>query len=155
MTTKNEPLTSWNCDVCHQQIADSEVGNVIWRGDNIHQVADFQIVHKSMDGYACDPGHESGWNNSYEIGHFLSHTGRAFLLSWLTRGPIMAKPQHPMVTDFDQYADLFHRVQTPWYEEARPHCQSPQVVSDYSESGPDGPYEPIALERIASGEALI
>ena len=25
---------------------------------------DFQIVHKSMDGFACDPGHESGWDNN-------------------------------------------------------------------------------------------
>jgi hypothetical protein len=51
--------------------------------------------------------------------------------------------------DFDEFVDLFRRMQTPWYEEARRHFRCVGVKEKFGEVGTDEAYVPELLRAIA------
>jgi hypothetical protein len=56
------------------------------------------------------------------------------------------------VRDFDRFADLVRRTQTPWYEEARPFWQTEHTQHWLADANEVAPYSPHVLERIAGQE---
>ena len=90
-----------------------------WREDDFRGF-DFKIVHKNMDGYECDTGAKAGFTSSVDIEHYLGSVGQAALLAHLSLGPMAGRSDMwPRVKDFDGFVDVFRRLQTPGYEEAR------------------------------------
>jgi hypothetical protein len=137
-----EPLTAWLCDTCGEAIASGNLGNVVWHSDQEFRKHDFRIVHKG----ACDPDRRM---QSLGISDLVGPAGQAHLLSWLSYGKIMNHTGPLRVVDIDAYTDLFRRLQTPWYEEARPYFQSASVKDGWGDANEVAPYEPYALQRIA------
>jgi len=52
------------------------------------------------------------------------------------------------VKDFSEFFDLFHRVQTPYYEEARKYFNCPEVLDYFSDDNEVHPYLPETLKKI-------
>lgn len=149
------PLTSWTCDTCGDLIDDPARGLVTWRdavGDSPPRAAtDFQIVHKNMEGRSCDPGASAGYLQSIELKSMLGPAGQARLLALLTAGPLKGEPGPTVaVADFDSFVDVFRRLHTEWYEEARPHFADPQTAARLDDANEVYPYLPEVLKRIAT-----
>src|SRR5262249_32907976 len=110
-----KPLTSWTCDVCGDVIERVEEGYVVWKSDGA-KAADFKIIHQGK----CD--HERDDHNaSAALADFLGDNGLAYILSFLSAGPVqsaLGRRPHCEITDFDEFVDFFRRVQLPYYEEA-------------------------------------
>lgn len=146
------PLQSWTCDSCGGQIDDANMSLVVWREDEQGRGYDYQIVHKNTDGRKCDPGDQGGFEDSLEVSNFLGPNGASELLAMLSNGPIANSAQGmPEVANFDQFVDLFRRLQTPWYEEARSRFAEDDIQEDFGSASPAYPYHPDNLERIAKG----
>jgi hypothetical protein len=151
MTTQSnkKPLTTWTCDTCGEDITNTGQGVVVWRHDNAYRGYDFRIVHKDLNGeFQCDPGKEAGFVQNLDLFAFLGADGQARLLALLSAGPVMDSSE-VRVADFDSWVDLFRRVQTPWYEEARVHWDSDHTQHWLSDATQAYPYTPDVLERIA------
>jgi hypothetical protein len=134
--------------MCGQDITDPSMALVTWQSDRGSNAREFRIVHKGM----CDPGADVGYVQSVELGNFLGPDGVAYLLSMLSLGPLKGPGESmPEVSDFDGYVDLFRRVQTPWYEEARRRFDEEAVINWLSDASEVLPYHPDVLERIARG----
>lgn len=154
-------MTAWACDVCQDKITGPERGILVWREEggwdegNGPLKVGFLVVHKSglADDRRCDPGSGSGHTQSLEISAYLGDEGRARLLSYLGLGPLLSDRvdnPRPTITDFLAYVDLFHRFQTPWYEEARPWFGSHDAEEMFSDSGPVSPYTPGSLHELVA-----
>jgi hypothetical protein len=150
------PLDAWRCDTCGARITDPLTGIVIWRCDSDGTYSDFRIVHKETfsPGPSCDPNNDV-YNNSTELQELLGETGVAYLLSFLTAGPIITGPNpdpdedRSHVADMPGFVDLFRRAQTPWYEEARTRFQDSRVLEWFGGNNEHAPYVPETLEEIA------
>lgn len=137
-------LTAWICDTCGDNIADPKKGLVTWQVDSELRKSHFRIVHQG----ACDKDHSSGIHTS-TLADLLGLDGQARLLSWLSYGPIKNTGSQLRINDLDAFVDLFRRLQTPWYEEARPHFGSSDVAEQWGDANEIAPYEQHALRRIA------
>lgn len=145
------PLSSWTCDICGDEITDPELGLLTWREYDDMRAYDFVIVHKNFEGRTCDPGFERGYSSSVAISSGLGNEGQAYLLSMLSLGPIKGESDaRCAVADFDQYVDVFRRLQTPWYEEARGRWADDDVQHWLGDANEVYPYVPDVLERIAN-----
>jgi hypothetical protein len=114
---------------------------------NAIEFFDFKIVHKTIDGARrCDPGYPA----SLDLMHFLGTDGLAMLLSWLSIGPIKGGGRPSIaVTDLDEFVDFVRRVQTPYYEEARPRFGDGKTLDWLSDANEYSPYRPDTLRKIA------
>ncbi|MBG6060148.1 hypothetical protein RCH16_003623 [Cryobacterium sp. MP_M5] len=138
-----EPLTTWICDTCGDAIEDATKGLVVWNSDESLRKDGFKIVHK---GKHCDLDRRM---QSLEVAHFVGQKGQASLTSWLSYGPIKNHGNSARILDMDAYVDLFRRLQTPWYEEARPYFQSEAIQEVWGDSNEGFPYGPDSLQQIA------
>lgn len=145
------PLTVWKCDTCGDDITDPSTGIVTYRRDDERRASDFRIVHKNIPGTRrrCDPEAAEGFIDSTELSSLLGANGLADLLSLLSAGPFSGLRGVVRVADFDGYVDLVRRVQTPWYEEARPFCSTEHTRELIGGANYTYPYLPDTLERIA------
>ncbi|WP_457622551.1 hypothetical protein [Persephonella sp.] len=149
----DKPLTVWYCDVCGEKIyldggsgrlEPEETGMVQWETDENFKAYNFKITHKR-----CDLKYPSWFSLENSIGN----KGKAFLLSFLNPGPIKErlygrKIVEPKVKDFSEFFDLFHRVQTPYYEETRKYFNCPDVIELLSDADEIYPYLPETLKEI-------
>jgi hypothetical protein len=71
-------------------------------------------------------------------------------LSWLSAGPLR-EDGGIRVADMDEYVDLVRRVQTPYYEEARPRFGDEKTYHWLGDANEYYPYLPKTLQRIAEG----
>lgn len=160
MTHDQETLSTWTCDLCSGEITNPENGLLIWKesggwdNGNPPIKADLLVVHKNLPDSLrrCDPGTENGYYESLELSAYLGDEGRAWLLSYLSLGPIhtiQIENPRPTITDFAQYVDLFHRFQTPWYEEARSYLHTAASAEVLGGIGPAAAYVPATLREIA------
>lgn len=131
----------WFCDTCDKPIEDATKGNLIWLVGASLEKTDFQIVHKG----ACDRNRDA---SSWELGHTLGLEGQAFLLSFLSDGALRQERGRRTVSDMDAFIDLYRRLQTPGYEEARRYFDEPEVREHYSDSHEFAPYTPEGIARI-------
>ncbi|MGH3389005.1 MAG: hypothetical protein ACRDOO_09010 [Actinomadura sp.] len=98
----------------------------------------------------CDPGAAAGYTSNLDLTLFLDADGLSYLLSWLSTGSIKGGG-HPDIaeTDLDHYVDFVRRVQTPYYEEARPRLRDEKTRHWLGDAGEAYPYLPDTLRRIA------
>jgi hypothetical protein len=149
------PLTTWICDACGDDVTEPQLALLIWRtdreADGAWRAYDFKIVHKNLDGRQCDPGAGSGYRSNLELDNYLGPDGVAWLLSMLSKGPLLGgggceiQPQ-----DMDDFVDLFRRLQVPHYEEARRNFDTEHTREWLSDANEVLPYIPDTLERIAN-----
>jgi hypothetical protein len=144
----DQPLQAWRCDTCGELITDPAEGLVVWRTDDGHRGYDYLVVHQSRSGRRCDPEAQRGYIANLPLSSFLGPDGAAMMLGWLSYGPIKNNPGNVRVKDFDQYVDLFRRVQTPGYEEARPYFNAESTHHWFGDANEYRPYMLDALQRI-------
>ena len=139
-----KPLEQWICDVCGDVIEKPEDGCIIWREDKRGVKADFKVIHHIV----CDP--QGDYNCWLPLGYFLGEDGVVKLTSWLSAGPVSGLADNrPLVKDFDEFVDLFRRMQLSYYEEARPKFRDSEIVDGFSGKR-EAPYLPDYLRQIAS-----
>jgi hypothetical protein len=137
-------LTTWTCDTCRDPVTDPNMSLVVWRTVADKSI-DFMIVHKGE----CDPQARSGFTHNLELSSFLGADGATMLLSWLSLGPLRGSAADmPHVGNFDQYVDLFRRVQIPWYEEARTRFRDDDVQHWLGDANEYYPYMPDVLQQV-------
>jgi hypothetical protein len=139
--------SGWICDTCGDEIDNPAGGLLVWRyvdkSENPARPAtDFHIVHKGR----CDRRELGG---SHELSYVIGTEGQAWLLAFLTSGPLVGQPTSGVV-ELDEWVDVFRRLQTPWYEQARRNFQAEKVRAEYSDASEVLPYTPYSLEKIAS-----
>ena len=144
----DKPLTTWYCDVCGNPL-NVEEGYVVWKNDKNHKAYDFKIIHKGK----CDPKGE--YRSSLPLKAFSGDEGRAQLLFFLSPGFIKinitkesTSPTYPRIKDFNEYFDLFHRCQTPYYEEARRYFRCKELLECHSDDNEVAPYFPESLKKM-------
>lgn len=106
----------------------------------------FKVIHKAR----CD---KDDHISSSALGDFLGNDGAAYLLSFLSVGPLKKRkdmPEYCGVRSVDEFVDLFRRLQTPYYEQARANFKDPDVHEDFSDANEYYPYVPDVLKRIAT-----
>jgi hypothetical protein len=152
----NAGLDHWYCDVCDGVISDPAKGMVIAKSASTEDgfvEHDFLIVHKGYQGNGgCDPGSQAGYGLSMEIRDYLGLDGQAWLLALLSPGPLIGGPSRPRVRDFDEFVDLFRRLQTPYYEDARRRFGQQHVQDWFSDANQVLPYTQDVLQRIAGDQ---
>lgn len=139
-----KPLTAWICDTCGDAIEGVTQGVVVWQSDYSLRKSGFRIVHK---GKQCDL--DRGQTQSLGLNDLVGQLGQARLTSWLSYGPIKNHDNDNRIVDMNEYVDLFRRLQTPWYEEARPYFQAEPIQEMWGDANEVAPYESDALRRIA------
>jgi hypothetical protein len=140
-----QPLTTWICDACGDDITEPKKALVVWKSGPGLAYTDFRIVHK---GQKCD---DRSFTMSAQLDEMLGLRGQAWLLAWLTPGPLKPPPSDPSPrVDLAQFVDIFRRLQTPWYEEARLHWGDEDVAEEWADANEVAPYMPESLERIAT-----
>lgn len=72
------------------------------------------------------------------------------LLSWLSDGPLKGGNSRSQVVNLNEYVDLVRRVQTPYYEEARPRFDEEKIRDAYGDANECAPYRPDNLREIAN-----
>jgi hypothetical protein len=141
-----KPLSRWRCDVCRELIEKPEEGYVVWNWDQNGQNADFKVIHHMR----CDDNSSPA---SLALPDLLGHDGAAKMLSWLSVGPVIianngGQGETRGVADIDEFVDLFRRLQTPFYEEARPAFKNYDVLADLADANEVFPYTQYALRKI-------
>lgn len=138
-------IDNWKCDTCGEQTTSE--GMLVWKGGGEDLIEDFRIVHQGP----CDPGDEAGFLASMPLTHVVGAVGQQKLLSFLSAGPIIGNG-HGREVDHDAFVDVFRRLHTPWYEEARTalfHDHRLQnLLNGYNQYAP---YIPEMLRKIVSG----
>jgi hypothetical protein len=145
-----QPLTTWICDTCGEEMTDPNTSLMTWTEDDQGRAVEFLLVHKNIDGRTCDPGARSGFVSNLELSAGLGEDGAAYLLSLLSVGPLKGNGSCK-VANMSGWVDLFRRLQTPWYEEARPHFDDEKTRHWLDDANEVLPYMPEVLEKIAKG----
>ena len=125
---KLRPLKQWICDFCGEVIASPVDGWLEWLDDADHRAHEFKIVHH----FPASPQRETRSNGCYHyskhpdradmhLDSFLGADGLAYLLSFIDIGykEIPSHREGPRVRSTREWAELFRRLQLPYYEEAR------------------------------------
>jgi hypothetical protein len=139
-STTRQPLTEWDCDVCHEPITDPTMALLAWRFEDAVK-SDFRIVHKGR----CDRDRD---DMTIVLDDAIGALGFAWLTSFLSYGPINHGDSTPRIGDMNNFVDVFRRLQVPWYEEARPYFRSEAVQDLYSDANEVIPGIPDELKRI-------
>lgn len=140
----------WYCDTCGEAITDPGMSLVVWREDADGPAYDFRLVHKSTNGRTCDPGFKAGYGSNIELRHYLGPDGVAWLLSHLSSGPLKTSSEgsSSRTVEANGFVDMFRRLQTPYYEEARRHFGCEAVQQEYADANEVLPYLPKSLQHI-------
>ncbi len=145
-----EPLKQFYCDVCGEIIEKPSDGYVIWQRERtetgLGKEHGFKIIHQNE----CDKDRVN-YPSSMHLDHFLGPDGMAYLLSFLSIGPVKANlgQTHEPKLDMDEFVDFFRRVQVPHYEEARQHFSHHEFLEDNCDNNEVGPYTQASLEATA------
>jgi len=125
---KLKPLEHWICDTCSEAILEPNHGYVEWRsgygtGEGAHS---FRIVHHAprspryAKGGTCYQFNDALDQSTLELPHFLGPHGVVLLLSLVDVGlhHDPNRKERP-AKDLREWANVFRRLQLPYYEEAR------------------------------------
>lgn len=146
----NSP-SAWVCDKCSDDVT-VEQGLVAARRDSHGLLQDWRIVHNGD----CAPAENAGYTFSVELERMVGQDGLSHLLSLLSPGPLQVPdPSSPTpseeIGNFDAYVDIFRRLHTPFYEQARRRFDSPEVQEQFHAATREYPYRLENLESIAKG----
>lgn len=134
--------TIWYCDACGNEIHDPQAALVTWDFNKDNEKHEFFIIHK---GRICD--RERG-SFSMELSDMLGAEGQEHLLSFLSYGPLPRREGQPKIENMDQFVDLFRRLHTPGYEEARRYFHLEEVRDEFSGANEYAAYTPASMARI-------
>lgn len=143
-----KPLEQWICDICGEVIEKPEDGYILWKHDQDLRDYDFKIIHHLK----CDADE---YPLSTDLESFLGENGRSKLLSILSVGPIkinIGQTSRSNIKDLDEFADLFRRLQLPYYEEARIKFHNRELLENYSDANEYFPYRIEELKKIIETE---
>src|SRR5215813_14724253 len=97
----SDPFSKWYCDTCGGVIEEVQHAYVIWKSDDLGDRS-FKIIHQGK----CDQkGHEA----SNPLTDFLGERGLAYLLAFLTDGPLRRLRGHDLfcrIKDLDEFVDF-------------------------------------------------
>ncbi|OII35173.1 hypothetical protein BIU98_04425 [Curtobacterium sp. MMLR14_010] len=135
-----DTINSWICDECGDAIESPSKGLLVW--DNGERKSNFRIVHKGQ----CDVDNSQA---TAELSEVTGPDGQVRLLAFLSYGPLMGPGSIPVrVADLDEWVDVFRRLQTPHYEEARILYKRPEVKEALDDANELFPYEPDTMRRL-------
>lgn len=145
------PIDSWTCDTCGEQIVGADAGNVVFdTTDDPHRCSNFRIVHRVTERPSCDPP----GTEYLMLVNLVGAGGLSNLLSWLSPGPIIrssspgaSAPQ--IEVDLDEFVDLIRRIHVPHYDAARLRFADEDVLAEMSDANETYPYIPHVLAHIA------
>lgn len=139
--------SEWTCDTCRKAITEPRKALLVWHVEDDLTLSRFRIVHKG----ACDPDRS---DHSMELGDMLGQDGLAWMLAFLSPGPLHHPRNSPRIRDFDEFVDVLRRLQVPHYEQARQYWHVPEVGDRWSDANEVYPYTPDQLAQIVEvGEA--
>ncbi|NNN07924.1 MAG: hypothetical protein HKL85_01870 [Acidimicrobiaceae bacterium] len=143
----------WICDMCGGEIDNAGVvrgedpgkGYVIWQED-AGVARNFKIIHQGR----CD---NDQFELSVALDRFLGDDGLAYLLSFLSLGPVILRgaPEmrnNPRVADLDEFVDLIRRLHTPGYEQSRRHYRDDTVLDDLEGANEAFPYSSDGIRAV-------
>jgi hypothetical protein len=139
------PLKQFVCDVCGKIIENPEAGYVVWDTDDQMLAYGIKVIHHAK----CD---DRSCGRSNDLPHFLGEDGLAYLLSFLSAGPIAMKEKFGAgkgrVKNLDEFTDFFRRCQTPYYEEIRQYFDDPVVIDRLSDHNEYSPYVISTMQKL-------
>ncbi|WP_145238531.1 hypothetical protein [Prescottella equi] len=141
----------WTCDSCSGDVTLDGMGLVVARHDSTlpnRPLSDWKIVHKGE----CDPTAQAGFMFNLDLKDMVGPEGHARLLSMLSAGPLQGGGPSNRIVDFDGFVDIFRRLHTPFYEEARRRFDDPDVQERFSAANEVLPYLPDVLETIVNDQ---
>lgn len=133
--------TTWYCDVCDTPVTNPGLAMVAWDQDAEGRLTGFRIIHKGT----CDLGLADSW---IELRNGISEDGSAQLLALLSPGPLKEGVNAPPIKDLNEFVDLYRRLRTPGYEEARRYFKTAAVQEWAAEATEVLPYTKYGLNRI-------
>ena len=136
-------LQEWVCDVCGKIINEPEDGYIIWKS-NDDKFYDFRIIHQGI----CD---NREYTQSAPLTDHLGADGLIVLTAFLSAGELKVRSGSGNcceVTNFDEFVDLFRRLQVPYYEEARIKFSNTEVIRRLDDMTEVGPYTEEYLKKI-------
>lgn len=136
---------SWTCDTCQRLITNPSWAVLVASSDEQSRASDFRIVHKGP----CDPGPDHGL--SWQVVDLLGPDGPQYLLSLLAPGLAQDVDGWPLVADLASFVDVWRRLYTPWYEQARPALLR---AADAGTLNPVDLYTQEDLRTLANGQDL-
>lgn len=151
-----KPLEQWYCDVCGEIIERPKDGYVIWKREHsdteLGKEYGFKIIHQNK----CDKDRQN-YPSSMHLDAFLGHDGMAYLLSFLSIGPVKAHlgQTYNAKLDMDEFVDFFRRLQVPNYEEARRRFSHPDFLDFNSDNNEVGPYVQSSLIATINNPAYL
>ena len=113
-----KPLEEYICDVCGKTIESKGNGMLTAQRNSDHKLEVFKIVHK----ITCDDRTRS---SSWELDRVIGSAGVGTLINFLHPGQVTdpSMQSETEVSDIPKFAEIFRRLQTPYYEEARMYMQ--------------------------------
>lgn len=135
-----DAISSWICDECGDAIESPTKGLLAW--DSVVRKSNFRIVHKGK----CDVDQSQ---STVELTSVTGLDGQVMLLSFLGYGPLMDAGSEPVrVTDLEEWVDVFRRLQSPHYEEARILYRRGDVQERLSDTNELFPYAQSTMKRL-------
>ena len=147
-----KPLQQWVCDTCGEIIEKPEDGYVQFGPFGpMTGYTDFIIVHHlsaSPRKNICRDGCYK-YHSDIDLSHYLGTNGISSLLALVDPGVLM-RPVLPTAStsDFRKWVELFRRLQTPYYEEARLYFDRAYNDGFFDGANEIWPYLPDTLRYI-------
>lgn len=131
------------CDTCGETIEKLNMALLEWSADEAdgYLYYGFKLVHKGE----CDPDDEGG---SLELDTVTGLEGKERLLAFLSPGPLIVGNPRNRVRDLDEFVDMFRRLHTPGYDQARKHFGGRYVHEAFSGANEVFPYTQRSLAGI-------
>lgn len=153
---KLKPLEQWYCDTCGEVILAPSHGYIEWVREDFRPLG-FRIVHAAP----YSPKHGSPRCYSYQdathradvpLESMIGAAGLPLLLSLLDHGPLQDPEgkRVPQTTDIRGWTELFRRLHSPYYEEARRYFEQAKEDGYFDDMNEYRPYMPDLLRRLIS-----
>jgi len=128
---KLKPLKQWVCDTCRETIESADQGWLEWLQKSNQVRAStygFKVVHQAFysprkpdsNCYHYDMSPEGTVKSDDYLSTYVGDKGLPAILMFVDVGPYLDRDYRgPMVKDLREWSQLFKRLHTPYYEEAR------------------------------------
>ncbi len=153
---KLEPLQQWICDECGELIDGAEQGWLEWLSLMDKPAWGFRIVHHISFSPSLPRGpHEGcyGYGSALErkdnhLNIFVGIDGLSKLLYFVDYGQVDPGDSGPHFKSAHEFAEIFRRLQIPYYEEARQYWAKAQNDGYFDDANEVSPYFQGSLRRI-------
>lgn len=159
-----QPLEQFYCDTCDQLIQAPEQGMVEWIESMDEPAHSFRIVHhieyspkadseiprsEKPRPQGCYKHQNTVKNKDIGLDKFLGKDGLVKLIHFIDVGPYhVPKYDGVQFEDGREFAELFRRLQLPYYEEARKYWDRAKQDGFFEGANEMWIYQPEVLEEI-------